>query len=736
MALVKPIINEIVAFDATQDATITFMASGGDQVTSNKIKVVSNETISGYYNSSTHSFYKDQYYSVLIEPNTKVIFIDIPTSNRYIYNGSAYELTTLSEIVVYENTVVSYSLSNVITAGSLDNGIYYRIAVQTYDILGNESPWSNFQPFYCYSTPTLSFNIHNGQIINAPSFQFVLTYDQAQNEKIDYAKIEVYNGSNILIDSSENLYNTNYPPLSFSYEIFGLDNHSQYYVKGIAVTIEGTIVETNKILFRTNYDTVTDYATLTATLDSCNGYVNLFSTILGNISGIPNPEKVEYLFGNKMVDLRNATADLNVPEYAHWVKFVGNRIFTIPKNFLLRMWFYPARQPFEVIRITNDDESSYIKIFLRRDTSKDYLSIRSDNGTTIDVDLGQHCNGNTKVFLWIKVVDNVWDVQHEILGSTATVIEWNTSNNNIPYNVTSDMTYIDESFETFTPSARNDVELSDEMTIVTIGNGVFDHLNISTDTDIPYSNVQPEWTDTDVININFNGNLNNGAPHYTRLVLKRREDLSTTWMNLSDIKITEDNVPSFINFDDSFIPTGIMQEYALVVYIDDVPSEFHTVEITPVWGKYFLSDRDNKFVLNYAVIYSGQVPTIKNGVFMPIGATYPIVVQNGEGNYTSGSIQFKVLGYRYEIDKRLDRVSITKQKNDLLKFLTNGKAKCLTDFNGNIYILKVINSPQISYDANWGNGIPTISFDWVEQAKYDDYDSMLALGLFDNIVTE
>ena len=69
----------------------------------------------------------------------------------------------------------------------------------------------------------------------------------------------------------------------------------------------------------------------------------------------------------------------------------------------------------------------------------------------------------------------------------------------------------------------------------------------------------------------------------------------------------------------------------------------------------------------------------------------------------------------------------------MLKFLTNGKAKCLTDFNGNIFILKVINSPQISYDANWGNGIATISFDWVEQTEYDNYEGMLELGLFDYV---
>jgi hypothetical protein len=53
------------------------------------------------------------------------------------------------------------------------------------------------------------------------------------------------------------------------------------------------------------------------------------------------------------------------------------------------------------------------------------------------------------------------------------------------------------------------------------------------------------------------------------------------------------------------------------------------------------------------------------------------------------------------------------------------------DFNGNIIICKVVNSPQISYDANWGNGIVTISFDWVEQGKYNDYNDMTELGLID-----
>ena len=41
MALVKPMINEIAAFDAENEVTISFIANGGDQVVKNEIKVVS-----------------------------------------------------------------------------------------------------------------------------------------------------------------------------------------------------------------------------------------------------------------------------------------------------------------------------------------------------------------------------------------------------------------------------------------------------------------------------------------------------------------------------------------------------------------------------------------------------------------------------------------------------------------------------------------------------------------------
>ena len=679
MALVKPIVNEIVAFDASVGTTITFTASGGDQITGNEIKVVTND-------GST------------------------PTT-------------------VYSNTVTSYELSHVIPPSSgLVNGTYYKLAIRTLDVLGNTSEWSNYQPFYCYTTPTLNFNIYDGQTIRASRYNVILTYNQEEEEKVDYATIKLYDNNNQLVSDSGKKYNSTTPPLTFSYTISNLENHIQYTLVGTVLTINGTVVE-KTVRFYVNMGTVIVDTDLTATLNSCDGYVNLHSSVVSNVTGTSNPSPATYI-NNKMVDLL-CPPDIENERYSKWVKFSG--MYT-PTNFLFRTWFYPAKQPYHIAIFESTYTHDYINIVMNRSATEDYITIESNNGTHIDTSLGMHCNGNTKVFLWLCIVDDVWTVQTQILDTETTSIVWeNTSANNIKYNVDADIPWGSEPLGDYIPSTNTYVALESEMNVLKIGNGIFDDLNLTKDTDIPYTTVVPTWTTKSILCINFNGNLNNnGAPNYTRLLLKRKDDTMLTWLNLADITVLP-NTETYIDFNDSFIPTGIEQTYALVTYVDGIPSDPYEITITPTWSKYFLSDKDNRFTLNYAVIYSNHSQNIQNGVFMPIGAKYPIVVQNGEGNYRSGSLQFKVLGYQYEIDKRLNRVSIIKQLNDILAFLTNGKAKCLTDFNGNIFILKVINSPQISYDANWGNGIATISFDWVEQTEYDNYEGMLELGLFDYV---
>ena len=683
MALVKPMINDIIAFDATSAYTITFTASGGDRVVKNEIYIITNDD---------------------------------------------------NETEIYNDTVTSFNLSHTIPANTLSNGEYYKVKIRTYDEINNVSEWSNFYPFRCYSTPILSF-LNMPSVISTSSYTFHLRYTQAENEKLDYAIIRLYDSNNVELKNSGNLYNANTPPINFNYTVNNLENNKHYKVKATAMTIEGTVVNTISS-FSVNYQTVPNTDDIKATVNECDGYINIQSepVIIMNIAS--NPDPLTYI-DNKEADLINPVATLDRQYMSYWAKWSG---LVIPNSFLLRAWFYPARQPFELIRLSNDEGTVNIKISLKRSSISDYISVRiNDDETTVDLSLDRFCNGNTKVFLWFKVVDDVWYIRATVLEKENTILNWGvgdnsgTLNNNIKYNVTTDIKWGNEPYGDFVPSSTVYQTLEHLPTSVMVANGIFDHLNLTSDISVEYNTNIPSSTPQTILNIKFNGEIGQSG-NYTRLLLKRKDETMDDWINLADVNNIVAGVPAVIDFNDSYIPMGVEQTYALVTYIDNIPSEYYTLKVMPKWAKYFLSDATNRFVLNYAVIYSNHSQNIQNGVFLPIGAKYPIIIQNGEGNYRSGSLQFKVLGYQFEIDKRLDRVSMTKQLNDILAFLTNGKPKCLTDFNGNIYIFKVINSPQISYDANYGNNIPVVSFDWVEQGKYNNSEDMLNLGFYKEII--
>lgn len=686
MALVTPIVNNIPAFDATESTNVTFTANGGDQIVKNEIQIINNAT----------------------------------------------------NVVVYSNTETTYTLGQNIPANTLVNGNYYKVAFRTYDISDNASEWSNYQPFYCYSLPTLNFNVSEGQTIYTPNLDLTLTYNQAEGERLESAVINYYDTNNNLISTSGNLFNSNTPPVVFEYPLKNFENNKTYRVQAEGITVNGTPITTGLISFHTNYETIENGSELYLTMDSCNGYINVRSApVISALEGEneSNPETLSYIEkeDDAMVDLTSVVGDLDIENsYSPWIRWYD--ITPISNAFLFRLWFYPARTSFKVAEIVSTDESNRVTITFNRGRTEDYLCIRTTDGTQIDKGLGIICNGNTKVFLWLKVISSTWDVQTEILENSTTIFDWNNSNDNANYNMSTDINYVGEEYGSYVPKRAVYRTLSGAFDSVIIGNGIFDELDLSININKPYSSDIPQKDISSVLFVRFNHDIENDAPTgYTKATLQRKDNSIITWFNLSDIEISSD-VPTEIDYNDYIIPSGIKQTYGLTLYQDETPSDTYTIDIVPKWGRVFLSDNSESYRLNYAVIYSNGVQNIQNGVLMPIAATYPTVIQNAEGNYKSGSLQFKVLGYQFEIDRTLDRNSIVQQTNDILAFLTNKKPKCIKDYNGNIFICRVINSPQISYDANWGNGITTISFDWVEQAKYDKYDEMVEMDIINNTI--
>lgn len=685
MALVTPIINSIPALDATQANTITFVANGGEPIVKNEMKILTNDG---------------------------------------------------NETVVYTHTETTTVLGQIIPANTLTNGNYYKVVVRTYDAYDNTSEWSNYQPFYCYSTPTLTLNLSDEQIVHDSSFDLTLTYNQAESERLDYVTIYFYDINDVLISNSGRLFNSNIPPVVFSYFLGNLENNKGYKVRADGITVDGTLLATDLITFYVSYEIIDTEGKVYPEVNSCEGYIEAISSpIVRAYTGnnAHNPQTLSYIDLNTKLDLSSIVGKVDIEdEHSYWVKWYD--LYPVSTFFLLRIWFYPARTAFKIAEIVSTDGTNSIKLYYRRGISEDYISIRTDDGIELDRGLGIICNGNTKVFLWLQVKGKKWDLQTEILFNPTTSLNWNSSTNNVNYNFTTDITYGDESYGTFEPAVDDTHPLNDVFDTVIVGNGVFDELILSLDANMPYTSEMPATDASSILLVKFNGSILNEAPldhNYNKVMLQRKDDTMSTWWTMKVMEISSSEAFAQLVFDDYFIPSGTKQSYALTIYENDVPSKTYTVDVVPKWGRVFLSDKDENYKLNYAVIYSNGSQNIQNGVLMPIGSKYPIVIQNAEGNYKSGSLQFKVLGYKFDEDKILDRNSIVKQTNDILAFLTNGKAKCIKDFNGNIFICKVINSPQISYDANWGNGITTISFDWVEQTEYNDYEGMTDFGLID-----
>ena len=674
--MITPIVNAVSAFDATESHAITFSVSGGDQVARNTIRITDSNT------------------------------------------GT----------VVYTNTVNTFQFSQTIEANTLVNGTYYNVSFRTYDIDGNASAWSNYQPFYCYTTPTLSFNVQEGEVLDSTNATIELTYDQEEGELLNYAIINLYDINGVLVDSSGDLYDSDQPPLTLSHTFNGLDNNSYYFVSATVYTVEQTLVETPRTRFRISYNSPEVTTALEVEADNCNGAINI-NTAFKGIPGTSNPSDPVYI-DDRMVDLVSCDADFNHTETARWVQWDSE--FTVPTDFLFRLWFYPSMIENKVFEIGSmEDDSVFVKGTYVRGTTKDYVEISTNNGTTISSNEIDHCNGNSYCFLWVKVVGSTWEVVLEKLDEENTVFNWNDDTNNVQYNMTTDLTYVGESYESYT-TVNTGVALESEFNKVIVGNGIFDQIDITKDTSLSYTTAPPVFDYYTILDCTFNGNINGGnsdivASQVTSIALKRKDLYSDGWVTIYQKRVSGAEDINF-TYTDRTVPSYVTQTYAVVPTIDGAEGDYITQTVTPHWQGTYITDGVTSFKLYNAVLYNSSNQNISVGTVSPLGAKYPIVIQNSANNFMNGGLQAQLLGYDFEQSKQINRQSVVKQRNDFLAFLTNGSAKMIVDWNGDCLMVRVANAPTMTFVNSYGNGIVNVGFTWVEQGNYNNEEDLIKNG--------
>lgn len=359
MALTQPILNQISAFDATTQKIFYFASIGGDQVVGNRLIIRNNQT------------------------------------GAIVYNQIQY----------------TYKFEHTLPLNTLTNNTYYNATVSTLNFNGIESESSVPIAFYCYTTPLLSItNVIPNDIIEQSTFKFEGEYFQLEGELLNGYKFILYDTNQNILSQSSILYSS---PIEYSFN--GFNNNTQYYIELIGTTVNNTDITTGLIIFTVRYVKPPLFAIAGLENQCTTGNIQISSNIVA-IDGISNPEPPIYIDEQK-VDLT---------ESGSWVKWLQG--FNIKSDFTLRIWGNNFTNNEIITSINNDLDSSdnFNKIELS------YIQQELGNDTGIQILLKCWTNNNSpyiihsnmiptplitdKLFIWIRRVNNLFDLNLENLG--------------------------------------------------------------------------------------------------------------------------------------------------------------------------------------------------------------------------------------------------------------------------------------------------------------------------------
>ena len=683
MAMVKPIALKVSAFDANNAQFFSFISTGGNQVVKNKLTIRNNET----------------------------------------------------NAIVYENTVETFAFGQTVPENTLENGKYYNFYFNTYDVNENVSEDSNAIAFRCYTTPTLQFtNIPNNNVISNASYNFEVTYNQIEGELLDSIIVKIYDSVNNELATSKNLYNTNVPPLKVDYFFDGFENNEIYKIQAFGITIEGTTIESQLTTLFIEYTRPVLFSGINLENHCDEGY-NLIKTNFKYIEGQSYPETPTYI-ENTYVDLRPKGYNVN------W--YQG---FVIDNNFILQMWLKPSNLG-EICRLYGDNPNNYINVSFCRGipvgetTTKDYIKVSGYvNGQIKLNQISQYydsISSNSYVVVWVKKENKTWSIVFDIVENTNSFLHWN-GNSNVYYSRLTNQVITKSDVEHINEVIINEEEIYNIFPLknVTISNGLFDFIDITDRITRAYSRTYPTWDYCTILNCDFDNNINGGntsivLSQIDSLKLKRRVKGTLDWIVLLDkkVKTIEDIEITYI---DPYIKNNIEFEYAVIPSIYGVEGEFFLSSIKTFVNGTFLSDKTTIFKLYFDVGYGEIVQNRPKGVLQPIGQKYPIIVENADNLYKTGSISATLLGYNFEKNRYIDRADSTKQGKDFMDFINNGLAKYICDWNGNAWIIKPSSTPSVTPNQTYGNGFGVAKFSWVEKGVWNNQEDLYMNGLIDVI---
>ena len=122
-------------------------------------------------------------------------------------------------------------------------------------------------------------------------------------------------------------------------------------------------------------------------------------------------------------------------------------------------------------------------------------------------------------------------------------------------------------------------------------------------------------------------------------------------------------------------------------------------------------------------------------VHQPVGRQFPIVVQNSVANYKKSSLTATVMfkeansiTHNHGLTPEY-RGLMLKAREELFSFLTNKSAKIIRDWNGDMRIIMIVDSPTIQPNNELGGALADVTFNYIEIGNVDDTRTLAKFGL-------
>lgn len=304
----------------------------------------------------------------------------------------------------------------------------------------------------------------------------------------------------------------------------------------------------------------------------------------------------------------------------------------------------------------------------------------------------------------------------------------------------------------------NTTSFINQIDSLTIRNGTFEHVNVISQYSPSASTDEPtEWEDNFIMDADFVNGISGGTVGSllgvaNKILIKKREadiyeNIGDGWITIGEVSITQADDLQFTvsdytcknntTYEYVLIPTLSQIQGGLEVQVEtSVSSDSTILSVLSQFNKIYICTVDNAESIYAGATYDNMNTERLIGVHQALGNQYPIVVANSIIDYHTGGVSGTILNKYYGRNDPttntiapLDRQQIIEARKEFDDFITQGVPMILKDWNGNIWLVMITDSPSYSWANEWGMGLGTLSFSWTEIGDVNNQSDLQQAGM-------